>query len=421
MRNYKKDFPIFQNNKNLVYLDSAATSQKPQGVMDAVHTFYTSYNSNIHRGLYPIAERATHEIEEVRKKVQKFINAKVLEEIIFTHGTTEAINIIAYGLGQHIQKGDSILISEMEHHSNIVPWQRLTKERNARLFFLSIDQKGELLSQIVDENDMVVYSGIAKIPNLKIVSLCHVSNVLGTINEIGFIGKSIQRLSKKSGEKIYFIVDAAQSIPHMKVDVQDLDCDFLVFSGHKMMAPTGTGVLYGREELLKKVEPFMIGSQMIKEVRKIDSTWADIPTKFEPGTLPIEGIIGLGSAIDYLQKIGMKNVRDHEIKLTSYFLKKMEKIDGVKIYGNVQYTGIPALRRSGVISFTIEGIHAHDIAQILGDRNICIRSGHHCAMPLHKRLGVPATARVSFYVYNTREDVDKFIDGLKKVKKTFSK
>ncbi len=415
MNKYKKDFPIFKNIPKLVYLDSAATSQKPQVVIDAVEDFYTSYNSNIHRGLYPIAEKATEKVEEVRRKVAKFINAKSPSEIIFTHGTTEGINILASDSERGLDECSEVIISEMEHHSNFVPWQNISEKKKARLLFFTIDKNGNLTNRVIDQKGKAVYTGsfLNDSYNCSVVSLAHVSNVLGTINPVKQILKKMIDEITVSFDN--FIIDAAQSVPHMPVDVQDIDCSFMVFSGHKMLAPTGVGVLYGKKELLENVDPFLYGSQMIQEVALEKTTYTKVPEKFEPGTLPIESIIGLGAAIDYLEGIGMETIREHEKDLTHFTLEQLDKIEGLRIYGPKV-----AERRSGVIAFTIDGIHPHDVAQVLADENICVRAGHHCALPLHKRLGVPATIRISFHIYNDEEDIDKLIKGLKKVKKIFS-
>jgi cysteine desulfurase/selenocysteine lyase len=402
MKNYKRDFPILQRKigrKTLVYLDSASTSQKPKQVIDSVSHFYETSNANIHRGIYTISEEETVLFEGAREKVAAFINAKSPSEIVFTRNTTEALNIIAYGLGKNIHKGDAILISEMEHHSNIVPWQRVAKERNAKLYYWKISDEGVLL----DED-------VGRIQNLKIVSLSHVSNVLGTINPLEKIVRKIR--SKKPGLTI--VIDAAQSVPHMPVDVKRIDCDFLAFSGHKMLAPSGVGVLFGKEKLLTKMEPLLVGSHMISEVTMGDAVWADLPAKFEPGTAPIEAVVGLGSAIDYLNEVGMDIVRNHELRITDYALTRMAKIDRLTLYGPRD-----AKQRGGVIAFNVQGIHPHDVAQILSEDAICVRSGHHCAMPLHKKLEVEASVRASFYIYNDEADVDKLMGGIEKVKKTF--
>ena len=401
MNIWKKDFPIFQKNPQLIYLDSAATSQKPKVVLNAIQDYYENYNANVRRGLYPIAEKATKKVEEIRKKVAKFINAKDPSEIIFVRNATEAINLVAYAFASHnLQKGDSIITTIMEHHSNFVPWQQVAKIKGIKFEVLDITNDGFL--HINDSR--------FKIQDSRFLAITHVSNVLGTINPI----KEIIRKVREVNPHIKILVDAAQSVPHMLVDVQDLDCDFLAFSGHKMMAGTGIGVLYGKKELLKHMQPFLYGGEMIKEVGIEQTIFADLPYRFEAGTPDIAGIISLGAAIDYLQSIGMENVRNHESRIMQYALDQLRQIDGITMHGPGDVKN-----RSGVISFNVDGIHAHDVAQVLGDMHICIRAGHHCAMPLHKRLGVPATARVSFYLYNDESDVNKFIKGLKEVKKIF--
>lgn len=409
----KKDFPIFQRKikgKPLVYLDSASTSQKPRQVIDAVVNLYKTSNANIHRGIYTISEEATELFEDTRGKVAKFINAKSEKEIVFTHNTTEALNIIAYGLKNRLGEGDSILISEMEHHSNTVPWQRIAKEKGVRLLFLAINDEGLMTNDIKDEGDKLVYKHFLDIPRLKIVSLAHVSNVLGTINPVEKIIKALRFKIKD----LRIVIDAAQSVPHMPVDVQKLDCDFLAFSGHKMLAPTGVGVLYGKKELLEEMEPLLIGSHMIEEVTKKGATWNALPWKFEPGTAAIEAVVGLGAAIDYLNTIGMEAIHIHEKRLTKYALEQLEKVDGITMYGSSNVEN-----RGGVISFNLKGVHSHDVAQLLNDDNICVRSGHHCAMLLHQRLDAEASVRTSFYIYNDESDIDKLIAGIKKVKKVF--
>lgn len=408
MNSYKKDFPILKN-KNLIYLDSSATSQKPKAVLDSILEYYQNYNANVRRGLYPIAEKATEKVEEVRRKVAKFINAKYPEEIIFTRNATEAINLVAYAFAsQNIKRGDRVVTTIMEHHSNFVPWQQLCEVKGARLEVLDISDDGIL---ILDEK---------KIKGAKLVALTHVSNVLGTINPIKQIIKKLKPNSSHSsslsglraeGLSPIVIIDAAQSVPHMKVNVQELNCDFLAFSGHKMLAATGIGILYGKKVLLEGMQPFLYGGEMIEEVRVEKTTFLAPPYKFEAGTPDIAGIISLGGAIDYLEEIGIDKIQKHEKELVAYCLSLLSRIDGVTIYGPKD--------RGGLIAFNIDGIHAHDVAQVLGDMGICIRSGHHCAMPLHKRLGVPASARVSFYIYNDKKDVDRLIEGIKKVKKIF--
>ncbi len=402
MRNIKKDFPIFKNNKNLIYLDSAATSQKPKAVIDAVADFYQLYNANIHRGLYPISEKATQEVEKARNKVTKFINATDPSEIIFVKNTTEAINLVAYSMSHNIKKGDGIISTVMEHHSNFIPWQQFAKRTGARFEVLDIDPQYKFKIQKSKFKIAIQKS--------KLIGITHVSNVLGIVNPIKDIIKKVRSINPQ----IKILVDAAQSVPHMRVDVQDLDCDFLVFSGHKMMAETGIGVLYGKKEVLQNLDPFMFGGGMVKDVFLNKTEFADLPYKFEAGTPNISGIISLGNAIDYLEKIGMKNVEKHEKELTNYCLKKLEKIKGLEVYGPNDLS-----KRIGVISFNISGVHAHDVSQILGDMGICVRAGHHCAMPLHKKLRIPASVRASFYIYNEKTDIDKLIKGIKKVKKIF--
>lgn len=415
MKNYKQNFPIFNNKingKDLIYLDSAATSQKPQVVLDALDEYYKTYNANVKRGIYPIAEKATAKVEEVRQKVAKFINALHSEEIIFVRNTTEAINLVAYTWGKkNIKKGDVITISVMEHHSNFVPWQQLAFETGAVLNVLDIDESGNL--DIKSQNSELL-------KRTKILAVTHVSNVLGTINSIKEIKKQFL-ISRGAGSsfaghnsKFIILLDAAQSVPHMKVDVQDLGCDFLAFSGHKTMASTGIGVLYGEKDLLSEMPPFLFGGEMIRTVSVEETTWADLPHKFEAGTPDIAGIVSLGAAIDYLEGIGMDVIREHEKELISYALEQMKTIDGLTIYGSKDIE-----QRGGVIAFNLERIHAHDIAQILGDKGICVRAGHHCTMPLHKRLGIAASARVSFSLYNDKNDIDLFINELKEVKKIF--
>ncbi len=406
MKNYKKDFPIFQKNKSLVYLDSAATSQKPKFVLDSIIEYYETYNANVRRGLYPIAEKATAKVEEVRKQVARFINAKDPSEIIFVRNATEGINLVAYSLSNDLQKGDVVVSTIMEHHSNFVPWQQLAKIKGAKFEVIDIDKNFQFSISNFQSNP--------NIKNAKILTITHVSNVLGTINPIREIIKNLKS-SIINHKSPVVLVDAAQSIPHMKVDVQDIGCDFLVFSGHKTMASTGIGVLYGKKELLEKMQPFLYGGDMIKEVGIEKTTFADVPYKFEAGTPDIAGIVSLGAAIEYLNKIGMDTIRNHELGIMNYGLERIRKIEGITIYGPQNVAD-----RGGVISFNIHGIHAHDVAQVLGDMGICIRAGHHCAMPLHKRLGISSSVRASFYLYNDEADVDKFIEGIKKAKKIFT-
>jgi cysteine desulfurase/selenocysteine lyase len=395
----RKDFPILQtkvNGKPLVYLDSAATSQKPKVVIDAIKKFYETSNANIHRSIYKLGEEATKLYEEAHQKVADFINVD-FEEIIFTKSTTEALNLLAYSLSNKIKEGDEIIISQMEHHSNFVPWQQLAKKKNAKLKFIEINDKGELnlnqLSSLINERT-------------KIVSLTHISNALGTINDIEKISKIIKEKSNA-----LFIVDGAQSAPHMKIDVKKLGCDFFTFSGHKMLGPTGIGVLYGKKELLENMEPFLYGGEMIKEVTFEDSKWNDLPWKFEAGTMNIAQAIGLKAAIEYLENIGMDKIMQHDTELVKYAYEKLSDINEVKIYGPKE--------RANLISFNVKGVHAHDTAQILDSEGIAVRAGHHCAMPLHSVLGITASARASFYLYNTKEEIDKLVEGIHKVIKVF--
>ncbi len=396
----RKDFPILNvkvHGKPLVYLDNAATTQKPRIVIEAVKDYYENYNANIHRSIHKLGEEATAAYEEARRKAAGFINAK-LEEIIFTKSTTESLNLLAYSLGNEIKAGDEIVISEMEHHSNFVPWQQLAIKKNARLKFIEIDKNGLLKQDSVNEN-------ITK--RTKIVSITHASNVLGTVNDVKEIGKTAHE------NNALFIVDAAQSIPHMPIDVKKLDCDFLAFSGHKMLGPTGVGVLYGKKNLLEEMQPFLYGGEMIKEVTFENTKFNDIPWKFEAGTPNIAQVIGLGAAIDYLNKIGMENIMQHDKELTKYAMEELSEIKGLEIYGP------DADKRSGLVAFNVENVHAHDAATILDGEGIAVRAGHHCAMPLASKLGIAASARASFYLYNKKEEIDKLVDGIKKVIKVF--
>ena len=396
----RKDFPILQrkvHNKPLIYFDNAATSQKPKQVIEAIDDYYRNYNANIHRSIHQLGEEATQKYEEAHEKIADFINADSYQNIIFTKNTTESINLLAYTLTAGLKKDDEIVISEMEHHSNFVPWQQLAKQRSLKLKFIKISREGLLDEKSINEN-------ITK--KTKIVSLTHVSNVLGTINPI----KEIAKIAHEKGA--IFVVDGAQSVPHMPVDVKDIDADFYVFSGHKMLGPTGIGVLYGKKELLETMQPFLYGGEMIREVKFENTTFNELPWKFEAGTMNIAEAIGLGAAVDYLKKIGMRQIQDREKELVDYAMEKMKKNDWITIYGPKE--------RSSVISFNVKGVHAHDVSQILDSDGIAIRAGHHCCMPLMSILKVPATARASFYFYNTEEEIDKFIEALHKVKKIFA-
>jgi cysteine desulfurase/selenocysteine lyase len=398
----KKDFPILNrkiNDKNLVYLDNAATTQKPIQVINAIKHYYEHYNANVHRGVYTLAEEATATYEESRKYVAEFINAKSYEEIIFVRNATEAINLVAYAWGRkNVNEGDVIVVSQMEHHSNLVPWQMLAKEKKAKLEFISITDEGKL-----NEED---FNKINK--KTKIVAITHVSNVLGTINPVEKIAKIAHE------ENALILVDGAQSVPHMPVDVRKIDCDFLAFSGHKMLAPMGIGVLYAKKEILQEMDPFLTGGEMIKNVDFYESTWNDLPWKYEAGTPNVEGAIGLAEAIKYLKKIGMQNIREHEKTLVKFALNKLSDIKGLTIYGPKN----PEIR-GGVISFNLGDIHAHDVASILDQEGIQIRAGHHCAKLVMKKYNVPAMARASFYIYNDEEDVEKLYNALLLTKKIF--
>ncbi|MBI2208502.1 cysteine desulfurase [Candidatus Woesearchaeota archaeon] len=397
----RKDFPILKvkvNGKPLVYLDNAATSQKPKQVIDSVTDFYENYNANIHRSIHKLGEQATAAYENAREKAADFINADS-GEIVFTKGTTESLNLVAYSLSNELKENDEIVLTQMEHHSNLVPWQQIAKKKKAKVRFAEIDSKGELKTDQFNEL-------INK--RTKIVSVVHASNVLGTINDVGKIGKIAREKSDAC-----FIVDAAQSAPHMKVDVKKMNCDFLAFSGHKMLAPTGIGVLYGKKDLLERMQPFLYGGHMIKEVTFNDSKWNDIPWKFEAGTASIAQAIGLGAAIDYLKMAGMEKIAQHENELAEYAMEKLSEIKEVEIYGP------SAGKRVGVVSFNVKGVHAHDTSAILDSEGIAVRAGHHCAMPLHSVLGITASARASFYLYNTKEEADKLIQGIRKVIKVF--
>ncbi len=399
----KSDFPIFKNNPGLIYLDSAATSQKPQIVIDAVKDFYENYNANVHRGIYKISERATEAYEETRKKVAKLINAKSEKEIIFTRNTTEAINLVAKSWAKdNIKSEDEVLLSEMEHHSNIVPWQQLSNEQNVFLIYINVkDYKLDLESAEKQINES----------KPALTAITHISNTLGTINPV----RKLADLTHKNGGLI--LVDAAQSVPHMKVDVQEMDADFVVFSGHKMLGPTGVGILYVKEEILKDMNPFMTGGGMIKSVNKFDTEYEDYPNKFEAGTPDIAAVIGLSAAIDYINEMGIDKIEEHERNLTKIALEKLKEVPGLQILG------LPfSEERAGVISFALDGVHPHDIAQLLDEDDIAIRAGHHCNHVLMKEvLKVPATARISFHIYNEEKDIDNLVESLKKVIEVFKK
>jgi cysteine desulfurase/selenocysteine lyase len=399
----RADFPILKRKiggKPLVYLDSAATSQKPKLVIDAIKRYYSEYNSNVHRSVHRLSEEATIKFEQSREKFARFIGAKTAKEIVFVRNATEALNLVVFSWARaNLKPGDRVLLTEMEHHSNIVPWQILAKERGIKLDYIRINDDGLLNWQSFEEL-------IRERP--KVLSIAHVSNALGTINPV----KQMAREAHRVGATV--IVDAAQSVPHMPVDVADLECDFIAVSGHKMLAPTGIGMLYGRYDLLDHMEPFMGGGEMIKEVHLQDAQWNDPPWKFEAGTPNIEGVIGLGVAVDYLSKLGMQNVRQHEKDITKYALEQLGEVKGLVLYGTRDME-----KRGAAISFNLGDIHAHDLATILDTQGIAIRSGHHCAQPLMERLKVPATARASFYIYNTRREVDSLVRALETARKMF--
>lgn len=399
--NFKDEFPILQERK-ISYLDSGATTQKPQCVIDAIESYYKKCNANPHRGAYSLSIEATEKYESTREKIAKFINAKNREEIIFSKNATESLNLIAYSYGlDNLKKDDEVVLSIMEHHSNLVPWQYVTQKTNSKLKFMYINKEYELSKEEIE----------SKITNkTKIVGITHVSNVLGTINNV----KEIIKYAHKKGAIV--IVDASQSIPHMKIDVQDLDADFLVFSGHKMFAPLGIGVLYGKKELLNKMTPFLMGGDMIEYVYEQNTTFAPLPNKFEAGTQNVEGVIGLGAAIDYIEKIGYKEIQKVEETITNYAVSELSKLDFLELYIT------PHLENhSAVISFNIKGVHPHDVASILDSNGVCVRSGNHCAQPLLRYLGMDSTCRASFSIYNTKEDVDNLVEALKKAYKMFEK
>ncbi len=402
-RQIKSDFPIlsreFQPGVSLVYLDSAATSQKPRSVIDAMNDYYQQYNANVHRGIHKLSEESTSAYEGARERIARFINAPDPATIIFVRNTTEALNLVAYSWGRrNIQKGDEILLTEMEHHSNIVPWQLLAEENGASIRYIPFTDTG-----LLDMN---------RLPELltertKLVCFASMSNVFGTINpsqEIIQAAHSVGALT---------VVDAAQSVPHLPVDIQELDCDFLAFSGHKMCGPTGIGVLYGKRDLLEEMPPFLGGGDMIRRVRFEGSTWNDLPWKFEAGTPSIAEGIGLGAAVDYLSQFGMDNIHAYEQFITGYALEALSEVRGLRVLGP------PVGQKGGVAAFTLDGLHPHDVSQILDEDGIAIRAGHHCAMPLHNKLSIPASARASFYLYTTTDDIDRLVLGLNRVRKVF--
>ena len=399
----RADFPVLNqivNDEPLIYLDNAATTQKPQAVLDVLNHYYLQDNANVHRGVHTLAERATDEFEAARKKVQQFIHANSNKEIVFTKGTTDSLNIIAQSYGEFIQAGDEIVISKMEHHANLIPWQQLAKRKQAVLRYIPLTADGHLDVQaaktIINEKTAIV-------------ALAQVSNVLGTVNPV----KEIAQLAHQ--HKAIMVVDGAQAVAHMPVDVQDLDCDFYCFSGHKMCGPTGIGVLYGKQTLLEKMEPVAFGGEMIDFVDLYESTWTELPWKFEAGTPNIAGAIGLGAAIDYLEKIGMQTIHEYEQAIVAELLPKLQQIDGLTIYGPQN----PA-EHTAVIAFNLDHLHPHDVASALDMQGIAVRAGHHCAQPLIKELGCFATARASFYFYNTKEEADQLVAAILATKEFFA-
>lgn len=393
----RQDFPFFETG--IAYLDSANTAQRPRRVLDAMEDYFTQYNSNIHRAVYRTSMQATEHYDATRRKVREFINAKSVKEIVFTKNITEAINLVAYSWGrQNIREGDLIVLTVMEHHSNIVPWQILAQEKGARVAYVDIDDQGELrLDQF--------HELLEQEPRL--VAFAHVSNTLGTITPC----RELTAAAHAAGAVV--LIDGAQGVQHVGVDVQEIGCDFYGFTGHKVLGPTGSGVLYARRELLEAMPPFLAGGDMIRAVFLDHTEYAGLPEKFEAGTPAIAEVIGLGAALDYLQDVGMDAIRAHELELTEYTLEALSEIDGLRVFGP------PPPRRSGVVAFDVEGIHPHDIATILDRHDVCIRAGHNCAMPLMHRLGVAATARASFFLYNTKEEIDRLLVGLHDAKRIF--
>ena len=400
----RRDFPILDrkvHGKRMVYLDNAATTQKPNQVIDAISDYYRNTNANVHRAVYVLAQEATDQYEAVRDKVARFLNVPRRDEIVFVRGTTEAINLVSYSWGRaNISAGDVIVTTDYEHHSNIVPWQLLAQEKGASLKYIPMDDDGHL---VLEDLDGMLESG-----RVKLVTFSLMSNVLGTITDAAGIIDRCRRAGVPT------LVDAAQAVPHMRVDISALGCDFFAFSGHKMLGPTGVGVLWVRRDILDEMSPFHGGGDMIREVHRYETTWNDLPYKFEAGTPNIADVVGLGAAIDYLDGMGMERVRSHEMHLTRYALEKMAKVPGLTVYGTKDVD-----RRGGVISFNFADVHPHDVAQIMDSEGIAIRSGHHCAQVLMERLDVAATSRASFYVYNNMEDVDALIGSLQKVAEVF--
>lgn len=397
--NFKEDFPILEkkvNGRRLVYLDNAATTQKPKSVIDAISDYYKNHNGNPHRGAHSLSVEATSLYDDAKEAVKNFINADSIDEIIFTKNSTESLNLLAYSLSEDFKENDEILLCISEHHSNILPWMRIAKEKNLKLKYIYIDENGS-----IPESE---YEKITK--KTKLVSIAQMSNVLGTIYPI----KKISKIAHENDAII--VVDAAQSIPHLKVDVKDIDADFLVFSAHKMLGPMGIGVLYGKKHLLDNMPPFLLGGDMIEYVYENDATFAEVPFRFEAGTQNVEGAVGLKAAIDYIEKIGLQNIEAHEKMLTEYAVKEMSKIPYIEIYGPMDLE-----KRGGIISFNVKDVHPHDVSTILDSYGIASRAGHHCCQPLMRYMNLNSSVRVSFYLYNNMEDIDVLIDALKNVRK----
>jgi cysteine desulfurase/selenocysteine lyase len=398
------DFPIFEqliHGKPLAYLDSAVTTHKPRQVLDVLRTFYETSYGNVHRGVYTLSERATAEYEGARTKVARFVNAPSEREVIFLRGATEGLNLVAYAWGLwNLGPGDVVVVTELEHHSNFVPWQFVAQKTGAEFRMIPLDDHGELRLEALDE--------IAEAGNVKVIATNLVSNALGTVNPVEAVSRRAHELGAIS------VVDAAQAAPHRAIDVQALGCDFLAFSAHKLCGPTSVGALWGRAELLKRMEPFQLGGHMIRKVRFEDTTWGDLPHKFEAGTAPIAEAVGFGAAIDYISEVGLDAIEAHEHELTAYALDRLGELGGIELYGP------PPERRAGIVSFNVEGIHPHDVAQVLDMEGVAIRAGHHCCQPLMQKLGVAATNRASFYLYTIPDEVDRLVEGVRRAQKVFA-
>lgn len=403
-REIRKQFAIFRHRRErpLVYLDSAATSQKPDAVVEAMMFHYATINANIHRGVYQIAEQATAAYEDARRRIANFIGATSPREVIFTKNSTEALNLVAQSWGRaNLKRGDAILLTEMEHHANLVPWQIVAAATGAELRFIPVTPEGEL--------DLSALPALLADGRVRIAGVVHVSNVLGTINPVAEIGRAVRAAGG------VFVVDASQSVPHMPVDVSTLEADFVAFTGHKMLGPTGIGVLWGRRALLEAMPPFLGGGEMIREVRLRESKWNDLPWKFEAGTMPIAEAVGLGAAVQYLEDLGMANVFAHDRELVAQAMARLADVPGLTMLGP------PAERRGGLVAFTLEGVHPHDVATALDAEGVCVRAGHHCAMPLHEKLGIPASTRASFHCYSLEEELDAMVRGLARAREVFAR